>query len=240
MTDQNSAITPQSGTMCLANRHPRMIYRPVQTNRFFTKTDRYSDIDWSNFVEVVTAFETRINNWYLDPATHLANATGHYAFSIMAINCLLIDTFSQFSAGKLSSSAVTFKTFINQNLPNFNSTLTSTISHDDHKMRTTLSTVSDVIYHGFRCGILHQAHIPLYGCIDPGCATFQESATGLTIYSVSGSDCPTISINPLRLLDDLKTYFAGYIQNLKGKNPQFNALRANFKVKFTDSFGVPV
>jgi hypothetical protein len=217
-----------------------MIYEPVQVNRFFTKTQRYSDVDWSNFDAVITAFEERINNWYIDPATVLANATGHYAFSIMAINCLLIDTFSQFAAGRLSSSALTFKDFVSTNLPNFNATLATTISHDDHNRQTTLSTIADVIYHGFRCGILHQAHVPLYGGIDPGGASFQESASGSTTYSADGSDCPTVSINPLLLLGDLKVYFATYIANLKHTDSQFDTLRANFKTKFTDSFGVTV
>lgn len=224
----------------LADKHARMIYEPVQANRYFTKTDRYSAIDWFDFDAVVTAFEARINNWYLEPATELANATGHFAFSIMAINCLLIDTFSQFAAGQLGSSAGTFKSFISNNLPNFSADLTDTISHDDHNRQTTLATVADVVYHAFRCGILHQAHIPLYGGIDPGGAPFQEAASGLTTYSVDGSACPTVSINPLLLLDDLKTYFAGYIHNLKNNDTQFDTLRTNFKVKFTDSFGVSV
>jgi len=218
----------------------RMIYKPVQANRYFTKTERYSDIDWSDFDAVVTAFEDRINNWYIDPATELANATGHYAFLIMAINCLLIDTFSQFAAGRLSSSARTFKDFVSNNLPNFNVNLTNPISIDYHKWETTLSTIADVVYHGFRCGILHQAHVPLYGGIDPGGASFQESASGLTTYSTNGTDCPTVSINPLRLLEDLKTYFATYIANLNNTDSQFDSLRANFKSKFADSFGVTV
>ncbi|MDA0832903.1 MAG: hypothetical protein O2931_01680 [Planctomycetota bacterium] len=217
-----------------------MIYEPVKANRYFTKTDLYSAIDWSDFNVVVTAFEERINNWYLEPATELANATGHYAFSIMAINCLLIDTFSQFAAGQLSSSASTFKSFVSKNLPNFNATLTATISHDDHSRKITLSTVADVVYHGFRCGILHQAHIPLYGGIVPGGAPFNEMASGQTIYSADGSACPTVSINPLQMLDDLKTYFADYICNLKNTAPQFDTLRNNFRLKFTDSFGISV
>jgi hypothetical protein len=217
-----------------------MIYEPVQANRYFTKTDRYSDIEWSNFDAVVTAFAARINEWYIDPATALANTTGHYAFAIMAINCLLIDTFSQFTSGQLSSSAPSFKHFVTDNLPNFNAALANTIAHDDHYRKATLSTIADVLYHGFRCGILHQAHVPLYGGIDPGGVGFSECPSGLTTYSADRTDCPTVSINPLRLLDDLKAYFARYIHNLKSPDSRFDTLRANFKTKFTDSFGVAV
>ena len=217
-----------------------MIYEPVKANRYFTKTDRYSDINWADFGSVVTAFEARINNWYIEPASELAKSTGHYAFSIMAINCLLIDTFSQFASGQLYSTAATFKQFISNCLPRYRTTLAATITHDDHVRQTTLSTVADVLYHGFRCGILHQAHIPLYGGIDPGGAAFVETASGLATYSSSGLDCPTVSVNPLLLLDDLKTYFAEYIANLKRPDAQYDSLRANFKVKFADSFGISV
>lgn len=217
-----------------------MIYEPVQANRYFTKTQKYSDVDWSDFDAVVDAFQQRINNWYIDAATALADATGHHAFSIMAIDCLLIDTLSQFATGQLSSTANTFKSFISDHLANFNASLANPIQHDDHNRQATLTTVADVIYHGFRCGILHQAHIPLYGAVDPGGAHFNDAGSGTTKYAADGSDCPTLVVNPLRLLEDLKAYFSQYISDLKNTDPQFDALRVNFKTKFSDSFGVTV
>lgn len=215
-----------------------MQFEPVKCDRFFTKEKLYSEVSWSDFNSVVAAFEDRIRNWYFDPATVLKNANGHYAFSIMAIDCLLIDTFSQFFAGKCESSRSTFTGFIQSYLGRFNSSLVSPITYSYRGKSKYLVTVADVIYAGFRCGILHQAHIPLFGAVDPGGAPFRDVPTGLTLYSTSGSPCPTVVINPLELLSDLEDLFSQYVKDLQNPSCGFDELRRRFKLKFTDGFGV--
>lgn len=220
-----------------------MFYRPVQANRMFSKTVRYVDIDWFDLDTVVTAFETRIGSWYFKPADELAQLPGgHYAFSIMAIDCLLIDTFSQFATGMLESRQGIFKQFVRDNLPNFSAQLSYPIDHLDHRRNgpKQLKRLEEVLYHGFRCGILHEAHIPLYGSIDPSGPHFRETPSGLATYASTGADCPNVTINPLLLLGDLKSYFASYVVRLKSTDTQDEPLRKKFKVKFSDSFGVSV
>jgi hypothetical protein len=217
-----------------------MIYEVVRANRYFDKDRQYSEIDWTNLDQVVDAFQKRIRDWYLDPAKELAK-NGHFAFAVMALNRLLIDTLSQFAYGKDSSEANAFKQFIRDKLPHYSGTLSAIIQHNDGKRDTTLTDVADVLYHGFRCGILHQAHITPYGLVDPGAnQPVRQETTGYVKYKGSGSDCPAVVVNPLRLLEDLAKVFDGYLKDLKDRDPKHNQLRANFKDKFSKSFGVDV
>lgn len=217
-----------------------MIYEAVQANRYFDKDRRYSEIDWTKLDQIVDAFQKRIQDWYLNPAKELSK-NGHFAFSVMALNCLLIDTLSQFAFGKDSSEASTFKKFIRDKLPEYSAPLATAIKHKDGKKEETLGDIADVLYHGFRCGILHQAHITLYGLINPGAAepVLQQSA-GYTKYKDSGADCPSVVINPLKLLEDVSQAFEAYVRDLKNRDPQHDLLRENFKGKFSKSFGVDI
>lgn len=216
-----------------------MIYKPETSARFINAQTKYDAVDWAKLDSVIDAFSQRIYDWYITPATALKNASGHYAFSIMAINCLLIDSLSQYRNGDLSSSGLTFKKFIRNELSQYATALTTAIKHDDHKNKSTLIDVADVLWHGFRCGILHQAHIPLYGTITPGGNAFAETASGFTYYA-NGTDCPTVNVVPATLLDAITTYFNAYIGKLKDRNPANDQLRVHFKTKASDSFGIDI
>ena len=221
-----------------------MIYKVDQTaqaSRYFSKEVRYSQIDWSRLDQIIDAFRQRILDWYAEPAAELAK-NGHFAFAVMALNCLLIDTLSQFASGKDSSAASEFKKFIRNRLPSvYSCQLRTSIQHDDGKRQDTLADVADVLYHGYRCGILHQAHIPPYGGVDPGAAhAAQVIVPGLAKYNTTGLDCPTVILNPLLLLKDVRTSFEQYIGELKDRDTKHDQLRANFKSKFSSSFGIDV
>lgn len=98
-----------------------MIYeinQTAQANRYFSKKTLYSQIDWSSLDDVVDAYRQRILDWYAEPAAELAK-NGHFAFALMALNCLLIDTLSQFVEGKDSSSKGEFKKFIQDKAAKF-------------------------------------------------------------------------------------------------------------------------
>lgn len=217
-----------------------MIYEVVQANRYFDKDRLYSEIDWTKLDQIVDAFQKRIQDWYLDPAKELAK-NGHFAFSVMALNCLLIDTLSQFACNEDFSDPKTFKKFITDKLPQYAVTLSPAILHNDGKRKINLADVADVLYHGFRCGILHQAHITPYGLVDPGASQpVRQEISGHVKYKSSGSDCPAVVINPLKLLEDISNVFDGYLKELTDRDTKHDQLRVNFKDKFSKSFGVDV
>lgn len=217
-----------------------MFYEVVQANRYFDRNRRYADIDWNSLDQIVDAFERRLLDWYFDPAKELAKNV-HFAFAVMALNCLLIDTLSQFAYGNASSSPAAFKQFIRDNLPQYSGRLLKPIQHHDGNRTCSLADVADVLYHGYRCGILHQAHISPYGLIDPGASqAVRQSPSGYVKYKSSGSDCAAVVVNPRALLEDLSGVFEGYLRDLKNPDPRHGPLRTKFKDKFSRSFGLDV
>ncbi len=88
-------------------------------------------INWKNLNEVADEFRRKIYDWYFEPAQELAK-NGHFAFSVIAINCIMIDTLSQFIYGTLKYDPKIFKRFIKARLPNYYSDpLIKPIQHED-------------------------------------------------------------------------------------------------------------
>jgi len=219
-------------------------YTPIQNARAFRRMTRYDQINWNDFTVVVDAFHGRIDDWYILPTKELINHKdgGHYAFAVMALNCLLIDTMSQFYYGRLTSSGKKFKDFVRDRIPKLAGNLPTQINQpvSPHNQNgDPLSTYEEVLYTGFRCGILHQAHVPLYGVLYgvPGPFDFQNNGT--TRYA-SGGDCPTVICHPRMVFEETETAFLQYLDDLLNPDPKLNKLRQLFKIKFEDSFGVTI
>jgi hypothetical protein len=216
------------------------IHQSAWKKRAFSKKKLYKDIDWSDLDQIIDAYRERIEQWYLSPAKELARDC-HSAFSVMALNCLLIDTLSQFVAGIPSSKPDQFKDFIRNRLPSiYRRELRTPIERDKHERGPKiLANVADVLYHGFRCGILHEAHTPPY-CGVAQVKSGVRVVSGLVKYRGSGADCTTVIVDPLKLLKELDKRFESYVRELKNRQSKHNQLRENFKKKFSTSFGIDV
>lgn len=219
-------------------------YKPEQSARAFRRMTRYDQINWNDFTSVIDAFHGRIDDWYILPTKELLNHKdgGHYAFAVMALNCLLIDTMSQFYYGLLTSSGRKFKDFVRDRIPKVAGNLPTQINQPvspNNRHGDPLTNYEEVLYTGFRCGILHQAHVPLYGVLAgvPGPFDFQNK--GATKYA-NGSDCPTVICHPRRVFEEVETAFLQYLDDLLNPDPKFGGLRQHFKTKFEDSFGVTI
>ncbi|MDR3548232.1 MAG: hypothetical protein P4M11_08230 [Candidatus Pacebacteria bacterium] len=223
-------------------------YIPVQNARAFRREKAYDQIHWNNFREVVDEFHGRIDDWYILPTKVLINHKdgGHFVFPIMAINCLLIDTLSQYYYGADRSphegkssfpkgSSWKFKDFLIERMKHRTGPLPTKIASPQHD----LINFEDVLYSGFRCGILHQAHIPLYGAVYGVKNVVDFQLNGATKYA-DGTDCPTVICFPQKLFDELETVFIKYLNDLVDPNSSFDNLRRHFKEKFEDSFGVTI
>ena len=197
--------------------------------------------------DVVDAFSERINDWYLEPIRGMKSVSGHFAFAAMAVNCLLIDMLSQFAKGLPESDGSEFKNYLKNTseLGKYAVNLIQPIDYERYDKKTKkwatkqLKTVADVLWAGFRCGILHQAHA-LYCRVDPGGPPVVEEASGRARYAVTGGDCPCVTINPWTLFADLEARLQQYISNLKNRDAQHDQLRKGFKDKCTDSFGIDI
>lgn len=217
-------------------------YRPVEQHRYFYPGTRYDAITWSNFAEAVKAFHRKISDWYIAPAEVIHKAGFDHAFALMALTCQLTDTLSQYYFGTTKSSQKTFKDFLTEVLTPFDTLLPQPIKYINPKGQLDqLKTFADVFYVGFRCGILHECHVPLYGGlagqdqlqgrmfdIDPEVCTKYDD----------GTDCPTVRMDPTVIYPAVKAVFETYTKNLVDGDQQFDPLRASFKNKFFASFGV--
>lgn len=235
-----------------------MLYAPVQKNRLFCVGRKYSDVEWSVFADVVDAFESRIDQWYLAPVRLLRQQTGqHGAFAAMSICCLLIDCLCQFEFGKVTSNQTLFKKFIDKRLPHYKRTISPSIVFPKVDSQNcvyetdaagaiktrNLKSIADVLYSVYRCGILHSAHAPLCGVIS-GLKTrrFSVRKKSLAKYSAIGTpggDCPVVVIDPWKLFDEIEAVFKTYLAMLRMATPA-QKVRVHFNTKFEDCFGINI
>ena len=219
-----------------------LLDRQAQRQRFFSRSRMYGDVDWLNFDEVIAAFRVRIDDWYLEPAKNLATNI-HFAFSLMALNCLLIDTLSQFVSGASRSTGRDFVKFVRTELPSpYQIALPNPIRHSDGSSpEKLLNDVPEVIYHGIRCGILHQGHMMPYAGVVPNAPEpVQVFDSGPTRYSDTDLPCPYVVVGPIAFHQDLSDYFGQYLSWLGDRDPANDRRRVTFKKKFSESFGVDI
>ena len=114
------------------------------------KLDDDDSDDWEKAIEI---FELRIKSRYLEPVDLLVSedqkrkpTERRYGFTILAIDCLLMETLQAFKEGLEDTNGKSKRTFKNYllNSPNF-----SKYFRNDKEAGS--------FYKDFRCGILHQA-----------------------------------------------------------------------------------
>jgi hypothetical protein len=182
---------------------------------------------------IVPAFMERITDWYIGPGSLLAS-DWHNAFTVMAIDCLLIDTLAQFEQGISESTGPIYVDYVRRKLPEFSPRLPAPIKRPT---RPDLLTGADVLYSGFRCSIVHEAHIPPYASINPEPGIVRYVASGHAIYA-DGTDCTAVFVDPIRLFRKLESIFEEYIHSLL--DPTQTTLRSMFKRKFTSNYGIDI
>lgn len=212
--------------------HPE--FKPVKTKRLFLEDKLYSEIDWNDWDAVINAFRDQMEGWYLKPARTL-RSNGHFSFALVSLCCTLIDTLSQYFSGKNDGDNITFKHFLEQHFVEFKANISSPISYKHQGKNKTLKTLSDAIYTGFRCGIIHEAHPKLFTAISGSAKIVEESSEALTLDS-SGQDIPTIIVNPALFHDAVEKVFSGYILDLRSDAQ----LRLNFSKKFLVAYGIEI
>jgi hypothetical protein len=171
---------------------PPPFYKPVKKERFFRPNKLYTDINWNSFPVVVREFDLRIKEWYLDPVEVIQRTSGHYAFPVAAITCLLIDTVSQYFPAppvglpNIEGPGYKFKAFVKQQMNGYDVLLPSPIIHyRPDGTNCSLTSVPSVIYHALRCGMLHEARASIYVLLGglPDKEVFRFEASGVTTYA---------------------------------------------------------
>jgi|GEM_PF-1875028 len=236
-----------------------MLYEPVRKNRLFAVGLKYSDVNWDCFADVLSAFERRIDQWYLAPVRLLRDQLGqHGAFAALSICCLLIDCLCQFEAGKVTSNRDLFIKFIKKRLPHYRRTVNPPIEFPKVDTRNCvyetdamtgairtrqLKNIADVLYYVYRNGILHSAHAPLCGVIsgikNRRFAVTKKSLATYRDIGPRGAPCPVVVIDPWKLFSEIERVFQRYLARLKASK-ETARFRRRFNTKFSDSFGMNI
>ena len=179
-----------------------------------------------------------MEGWYLVPIRSLRE-NEHFAFAVMSLCCTLVDALSQYDSGELEGTGRTFKRYLENHFPDFKGKLSKEIKYKYNNEEKTAKTFPDVLYSGFRCGIVHEAHPKLYTVITGSGIIVKEEPAGLTTCA-DGSHCPTVILDPGLFHDHLEKVFCQYLSDLGAESPQSQTLRNNFKRKFLHSYGIDI
>lgn len=160
--------------------------------------------DWN---EAIAILRDRIEGRYFNQIALLAHDINANGFTIMALNCLLIETLFQFRDGKEETPRPNSKTYPAFLLQEFSSAFTD-------------QQVAESFYSNIRCGILHSAQ------------TKNESRLSDREDVIVTFDGETLVVSVKGITSMLKTYFERYLQKLS--DPNESTLRTNFikKMKF--------
>jgi hypothetical protein len=164
---------------------------------------------WDAAVEILSA---RIHERYIAPVDFLVASEAtkppsdrRYGFTVLAVDCMLVETLGAFLEGLEDTEGKSKKTFCN--FLRTRRLFAAEFSSDE---------LAEKFYKQFRCGILHQA----------------ESGGASKVWSVGPMlrvEGNAITVNRNKFHDCLKAEFQNYLSELRdSKN---SALRTNFRKK---------
>lgn len=187
------------------------------TNDTWTNLDLTDNnsADWEIAIKI---FKDRFETRFFKPLDALLKHEDkqiklYSGFTVLAIDCLLIETFNQFyhgideSVNKFSSNCKTFKDFFQR----------SDFFKDDFDTDEKIS----IFYKHIRCGLLHQGETKEYSKIN------LKKLELISVIKNNGES--SIEINRGKFHKKVTDYFDDYIEKLKDKNQ--TVLRENFKIK---------
>ncbi len=164
--------------------------------------------DWQKAVEILN---DRIRGRYFSPIEMLISADDEkfigersFGFAILALDCLLVETFQSFIDGAESSEGKSKQVFVQ-----FLTTRPKFKAHFD-------KTLAEKFYSEYRSGILHQGEIQGDGLV---------WSVGSLVMQLNNR----IAINRTAFHNALKDEFDDYLAQLR--SPQETELRANFRKK---------
>lgn len=154
--------------------------------------------------KAIFIFKERFQERYFGPIEKLLENAEINGFAIMALNCLLVDTFYQFEEG-LEHSNNNRKCYVKF----LRTYMGEIITSDD---------MADRFYKDIRCGILHSAQT------QRGSMLAYEN--GNAVEYINGSS--DIRVNVVEFSEKLNAYFQMYVNRLRNGN---NRTRQNFITK---------
>ena len=212
------------------------IFTPqINPEKLYTKKVKYKDLTGLPFEQILREFNNRIQDWFINPVDALTSNgedIGHYGFPTTMTCCVLIDLLCQYREGSEHSTEKIYRKYLEHLHGSFNYKLSRPIHSVGYKnslpYEVIITDLAHAFYHGFRCGIIHNAKIMEYGRIngDPKIApdVIQERKWD------NDDTLIEVAVNPSLLFKGLKYKFESYLQELGNK--ENTDLRENFAKKF--------
>ncbi|NQZ03500.1 hypothetical protein [Idiomarina sp.] len=175
--------------------------------------------DWATMVAI---FKDRINGRFLGPIQLIEEDSkiGRFAgFSIMALDCLLVETLNQFYQGLDETPKDNRKQFWHF------------FRGSEHFRQSFTRKVSDIFYSHVRCGLLHQAQTKK--------GTLIRTDRDRMIDSAPGGGNEGIIVDRVRFHGALKQEISDYTRRLEGCEEDGPNLRKNFVMKMQYICGNP-
>jgi len=173
------------------------------------KLDDPASADWDKAVDILAA---RIRDRYIQPVDFLIAAEENkppserrYGFTVLAIDCLLVETLAAFIEGLEDTDGESKRIF--RSFLRTRKQFAADFSNDE---------IANKFYKQFRCGILHQA----------------ETGGSSRVWSVGPLlwvNGDSITVNRNKFHDSLKEEFQTYLTELR--DPKNSTSRSNFRKK---------
>lgn len=164
--------------------------------------------DWE---VAIATFDSRIRARYIEPTDLLISTENdklanqrRFGFTVLAIDCLLVETIGAFLDGLEDTDGASKKTFCKF--------LTSRQQFSGEFTQQ----LAEQFYREFRCGVLHQAEVG---------GSSKVWSVGPLLQNVDGS----LIVNRNMFHERLKAEFASYLIELRA--PENRVLRSNFRKK---------
>ncbi|MCL4785389.1 MAG: hypothetical protein KJ070_01145 [Verrucomicrobia bacterium] len=214
--------------------------------RVLNRSQRYGNINWNNVASGATGFKLQLEHFYFAPTERLLEDDDGL-FMAVALTCILIDTLAQYEDGAEHSTKGVFMSWLREWVPGARERLPVAIECSTGKGKILkIEDYAAAVYHGYRCGILHEAHPYMfcgiagqYRAIKNQETTFTCHLRGLTEYE-DGAPCPTVVVDATKFLSAVRHRFNAYFDLLVSGSPEGNRLMVNFNRKFRASHGIDI
>ncbi len=188
---------------------------------------RYRVGDWRRAMESddwnlrIAIFKDRITGRFLEPIELIEKDLniGEFAgFSIMALDCLLVETLNQFYQG------------VDETPDNHQRQFWKFFRGSDYFKPHFTRKLSDIFYNHIRCGLLHQAQTKN--------GTLIRADQGTMIKPASGDPVNGIIVDRVRFHDALKKEISAYVSKLETGGYHNAQLRSSFIKKMQCICGI--
>lgn len=176
--------------------------------------ERHDAPDWQKAIQI---FDDRIRGRFFDPVDELIGSEKRYGFSILAIDCLVMETLQGFREGRVHhhrKSKEIFKRFL----------LRWQLFTDSLPEGATADDLAGRFYAECRCALLHSG------------STGEKLTVGISGKAFDFRSDGTLKINRTKLHVGLKKTFAEYLAELR--IPESKKLRKDFKTKMDAIAGI--